>query len=82
MTRRWPALRALLAVSGGVAAFALLVERVGLVPATFAATLLAGLAPSDAVPLRAVLHAVVVTVVITVLFLVVLMQPTRAFGGP
>ncbi len=76
------ALRALLTVLGGVAAFALLVERAGLVPATFAATLLAGLAPSDAVPVRAVVHAAVVTVVIAVLFLLLLAQPLRAFGGP
>ncbi|HYW50790.1 MAG TPA: tripartite tricarboxylate transporter TctB family protein [Gemmatimonadaceae bacterium] len=76
------ALRALLAVMGGVAAFALLVERAGFVPATFAATLLAGLAPSDVVPVRAVVHAAVVTVVIAVLFLVILAQPMRAFGGP
>lgn len=73
--------RAVLTVLCGVAAFAALVERAGLVPATFAAALLAGLAPKDASPARAALLAVVVSVVVALLFIGLLSQPLRAFAS-
>jgi hypothetical protein len=70
--------RSLLAVGFGIALFALLLERAGLVPATLALVLTSSLAQPHWRPRRAVILAVTVTALVYLLFVVVLQIPVAA----
>lgn len=76
---RWPVL---LAVSAGVLAFGLLLERAGLVPATIALVLISGLADRHNSLASLVATAAFMSVVGTVVFIWALRVPVAAFVFP
>jgi hypothetical protein len=70
--------RSLLAIGFGIALFALLLERAGLVPATLTLVVASSLAQSGWRPRRAAILAVAVTALVYLLFIVVLQIPVAA----
>jgi hypothetical protein len=70
--------RSLLAIGLGIALFALLLERAGLVPATLALVLASSLAQPQWRPRRAAVLAVAVTALVYLLFVVALQIPVAA----
>jgi hypothetical protein len=74
-----PNYRAVIAILAALGAFAYLVERLGLVPAIFAAVLVASLAERRPRPVQAVLLAAALAVACTALFVYGLALPLRAF---
>jgi hypothetical protein len=73
---RW---RSLLAITGGLGAFVLLLPRVGLVPAIFATVLIASLADSEATPRRSLLVGCGLSLACTIVFVWFLNLPMRPF---
>jgi hypothetical protein len=71
-------LRSVLMIGLGVLLFALLLERAGLVPATFALVLISSLAEPRWRPLRATVLAVAMTVLVYLIFIVILQIPVAA----
>jgi hypothetical protein len=70
--------RSLLAIGFGIALFALLLERAGLVPATLVLVLASSLAQPQWRPWRAAVLAIAVTAMVYLLFVVVLQIPVAA----
>jgi hypothetical protein len=73
--------RPLVAVAAGMAAFALLVERLGMVPAIIAAVFLAALGDRESRPLGTIVLAVFLCIGVWLVFAVGLGLPIRAFRG-
>ncbi|MGY6533880.1 MAG: tripartite tricarboxylate transporter TctB family protein [Pararhodobacter sp.] len=76
-----PDWRALAAIAAGLAAFAALVERAGLVPAVFALVALSSLAAGPPRPLRVALLAGVISALSYLVFRLGLGLPLPAFAG-
>lgn len=76
-----PAWRALVFVLAGIGAFALLLERTGLAPASVALVLLAALAEPRFRPGPAILLALAVSAVSVLIFSVMIGIPLPAFAG-
>ncbi|WP_185961203.1 tripartite tricarboxylate transporter TctB family protein [Telmatospirillum sp. J64-1] len=72
-------LKGLVAVSAGVLGFALTVDRLGVVPATFLLVLLSSLAETTFRPVSALLTAAVLSAIAVLVFLMGLGMPLQAF---
>jgi hypothetical protein len=75
-----PAWRTLIAVLTGIGAFALLLERTGLVPASVALVLLAALAEPQYRPGQTVLLALAISAISVLVFTVLIGLPLPAFA--
>lgn len=75
-----PAWRTLVAVLAGIGAFALLLERTGLVPASVALVLLAALAEPQFRPGQTVLLALAVSAISVLIFSLMIGMPLPAFA--
>ncbi|WP_224406223.1 tripartite tricarboxylate transporter TctB family protein [Afifella sp. IM 167] len=75
------ALRPLLCICGGVAAFALLIGRVGLVPATMAVVVIGGFAWRDARPMPVLLLAIGLSAFAALVFRIGLGMPMPLLKG-
>jgi hypothetical protein len=75
-----PAWRTLVAVLAGIGAFALLLERTGLVPASVALVLLAALAEPQYRPGQTVLLALAVSAISVLIFSLMIGMPLPAFA--
>jgi len=76
----FPAMRAMLFVSGGIAAFAVLVERLGLVPAVVAAVAISALADTRNRLVGVVILAGALSLFCVLVFIEALGIPVRAIG--
>lgn len=78
---RYPALRPSLAVTSSVLAFALLIERAGLIPAVIATVLVAALGSRESHPRETVVLAVCLAAAMALLFVGLLGQPFNLLAG-
>lgn len=77
-----PAWRPLLAIAAAVVVFALLLPRVGLVPATFATTIVSMFGNHDARPKTMAITATVITALCWTVFIMLLGLPITALRSP